>query len=203
MNQNILLTDSFKNPIINKDGLLSFYPDFLPHDKADYFFNLFLNELEWSEEHIQMFGKTVQVPRLVCWYGNREAIYHYSGVEHMPHPWTKSLNELKARIETFTQHAFNSVLGNFYRNGNDSMGWHSDDEKELGLNPFIASISLGSTRMFKVQHKSSKEQIKLLLPNGSLLTMSGSFQHHWRHCIPKTSAPVTPRINLTFRTIKS
>ena len=150
-----------------------------------------------------MFGRTVRVPRLVCWYGNRNAIYRYSGVEHIPHPWTKSLSELKTRIETFTQRTFNSVLGNLYRNGYDSMGWHSDDEKELGPNPFIASISLGSTRLFKVRHKSSKEQIKLLLPHGSLLTMSGPFQHHWQHSIPKTSAPIAPRINLTFRDIKS
>lgn len=202
MNQTRLLTDSFKNPIINKDGLLNFYPEFLTHEEADYYFDLFLNDLAWSEEHIQMFGKTVRVPRLVCWYGNSEAIYRYSGVEHIPHPWTKSLNELNTRIETFTQHTFNSVLGNLYRNGNDSMGWHSDDEKELGPNPFIASLSLGLERTFKVQHKASKEQIKLLLPHGSLLTMSGPFQHHWRHCVPKIRTAAGPRINLTFRDIK-
>ncbi|WP_455196776.1 alpha-ketoglutarate-dependent dioxygenase AlkB family protein [Kaarinaea lacus] len=202
MTKNIFPLDTFTNPVIHNDGVLNLYPDFLPHDVADNFYELFLNALNWSEEHIQMFGKTIPVPRLICWYGNKGAIYRYSGVEHIPYPWTKSLWELKNRIEAFTQFSFNSVLGNLYRDGNDAMGWHSDDEKELGQNPFIASISLGAERVFKIRHKSTREQYKLTLPHGSLLTMSGPFQHHWQHSIPRTSTCKTPRINLTFRNIK-
>jgi len=202
MNKNSVLPSSTENPIINKQGMLSFYPDFLATNDANDFYNSLLTHLAWSEEHIQMFGKSVKVPRLVCWYGDRNSVYRYSGVEHLPQPWTETLSGLKDKIETFTQHSFNSVLGNLYRDGSDSMGWHSDDEKELGQHPFIASLSLGENRIFKVRHKSSKEQYKLLLPHGSLLIMSGSFQQYWQHCIPKTSTPVASRINLTFRTIK-
>ena len=202
MTKTIFPLDTFINPVFNSDGVLDIYPDFLPHDVADNFYELFLNELNWSEEQIQMFGKTIPVPRLICWYGNKEAVYRYSGVEHIPHPWTSSLRELKNRIEAFTQYSFNSVLGNLYRDGNDAMGWHSDDEKELGQNPFIASISLGAERVFKIRHKSTREQYKLILPHGSLLTMSGPFQHHWQHSIPRTSTYKAPRINLTFRNIK-
>ena len=202
MTKNIFPLDTVINPVIQNDGVLNLYPDFLPNDVADNFYELLLNELNWSEEHIQMFGKTIPVPRLICWYGNKEAIYRYSGVEHIPYPWTKSLLELKNHIEAFTQYSFNSVLGNLYRDGNDAMGWHSDDEKELGQNPFIASISLGALRVFKIRHKSTREQYKLTLPHGSLLTMSGLFQHHWQHSIPRTSTCKMPRINLTFRNIK-
>jgi len=203
MNKNNLFPSLTENPIINKQGILSFYPDFLPTNVTDDFYNSLLSNLAWSEEHIQMFGKTMKVPRLVCWYGDRHSVYRYSGVEHLPLPWTNTLIELKDKIETFTQHRFNSVLCNLYRDGNDSMGWHSDDEKELGQHPFIASLSLGDSRIFKVRHKSSKEQCKLVLPHGSLLIMSGAFQKYWQHCIPKTNTSLASRINLTFRTIKS
>ena len=156
------------NPVIDHDGALFLYPDFLTRDSADHFYKHCLNDLQWAEEFIPMFGKTVQVPRLVCWYGDKEANYRYSGVEHIPHQWIEILSDLKYRIEAFTQQTFNSVLGNLYRDGNDAMGWHSDNEKELGYNPFIASLSLGITRTFKVRHKSTKEQIKLSLSHGSL-----------------------------------
>ncbi|HEY5601976.1 MAG TPA: alpha-ketoglutarate-dependent dioxygenase AlkB [Gammaproteobacteria bacterium] len=190
------------NPMVSHDGTLSLYPDFLAQDNADLLFAYLLQELAWSEEYIRMFGKSVLAPRLVCWYGDKDAVYRYSGIEHTPLPWTKTLEKLKVDVETATQHRFNSVLGNLYRNEHDSMGWHSDNEKELGDAPFIASISLGAARIFKARHKTAKEQIKLILPHGSLLTMSGPFQHYWRHSVPKSSQPQTARINLTFRYIQ-
>jgi len=185
--------------IVDHDGQLCFYQDFLTTEEAKYLFNVLLNNLDWAEESINMFGKSILVPRLVCWYGDKTAIYRYSGVKHTPLPWTKSLSELKGKIEIVTQQTFNSVLGNLYRNENDSMGWHSDNEKELGNMPFIASLSLGEERIFKIKHKTTKNQLQLTLPSGSLVTMSGSFQHNWQHCIPKSTTPKKPRINLTFR----
>ncbi|WP_455201705.1 alpha-ketoglutarate-dependent dioxygenase AlkB family protein [Kaarinaea lacus] len=185
--------------IITHDGKLCFYPDFFATEEASYWFDILLDDLDWTEETIKMFGKPILVPRLVCWYGDKSAIYQYSGIKHIPLPWTKSLTDIKHKIEAVSQHPFNSVLGNLYRSENDSMGWHSDNEKELGSEPFIASLSLGEERIFKIKHRTGKEQHKLTLPSGSLLTMSGSFQHHWQHCVPKSRSPKQPRINLTFR----
>ena len=176
-----------------------FYEDFLTKEQAGNLFNDLLNNLGWTEESINMFGKTILVPRLVCWYGDKTATYRYSGITHNPLPWTRSLRDIKSKVETATKQTFNSVLGNLYRNENDSMGWHSDNEKELGDEPFIASLSLGEERIFKIKHKTSREQIKLALPSGSLVTMAGAFQKNWQHCVPKNTASKKPRINLTFR----
>ena len=189
--------------LITHDGALCFYQDFLTNNEANDLFNDLLNNLAWAEESINMFGKTILVPRLVCWYGDKTAVYRYSGITHAPLPWTNSLRKIKSKIEDITQQTFNSVLGNLYRNENDSMGWHSDNEKELGDEPFIASLSLGEERIFKIKHKITKEPLKIVPPSGSLVTMSGLFQHNWQHCIPKSSIPKKPRINLTFRYIYS
>lgn len=186
-----------------QDDRLVLYPDFLNANTADQLFTLLLNQLAWSEETINMFGKSILVPRLVCWYGDQNAIYNYSGVRHDPLPWIQPLLDIKNKLETFTSHSFNSVLGNLYRNEKDSMGWHSDNEKELGDEPFIASLSLGEARIFKARHKTSKKSIKLTLTHGSLLTMSGNFQQCWQHCVPKCSTQKGERINLTFRNILS
>ena len=185
--------------IVKHDGELCFYQNFLNPEEAKKLLNVSLNNLDWAEESINMFGKNILVPRLVCWYGDKTAIYRYSGIKHIPLPWIEPLIELKTKLEAATQQTFNSVLGNLYRDKNDSMGWHSDNEKEMGTDPFIASLSLGEERIFKIKHKTTKEQHTILLTSGSLLTMSGQFQHNWQHCIPKCSAPKKPRINLTFR----
>jgi len=198
MESRILESHTIKS-VTNHDGELCFYQNFLTTVEANNLLNVFLNDLDWAEESINMFGKSILVPRLVCWYGHKKAIYRYSGVKHTPLPWTKSLSELKGKVEAVTQQTFNSVLGNLYRNESDSMGWHSDNEKELGNEPFIASLSLGEERIFKIKHKSTKQQLNISLPSGSLVTMSGSFQHYWQHSIPKSTAPKKPRINLTFR----
>ncbi|MGD8885457.1 MAG: alpha-ketoglutarate-dependent dioxygenase AlkB [Gammaproteobacteria bacterium] len=186
--------------LINRNGRLDLISGLIPHDEANRLFAVLQSKLAWSEEHIKVYGKFHKVPRLVCWYGDNNVNYRYSGVDHQALPWPPALQALRQRVQQVTGEKFNSVLGNLYRNGQDSMGWHADNEKELGDSPFIASISLGEERIFKVRHKDG-ETIKLALPHGSLLTMSGAFQQYWQHCIPKTSRPRAARINLTFRNI--
>ena len=187
--------------LIQNDGELLFDAHFISPEEALRLYSRLLDDLQWQEEEILIYGKPVLVPRLVCWHGDPEAVYSYSGVLHAPLPWTPTLTDLKLRVEALTREQFNSVLANLYRDGNDSMGWHADKEKELGKNPFIASISLGQERLFKVQHNKTKQVVDINLPNGSLLLMGGSFQHHWRHCVPKTKQLKHGRINLTFRKV--
>jgi len=180
---------------------LYYVPEFLDTREANHLFSALLTELSWSNETIQIFGKSISVPRLVCWYGDRDAYYRYSAVDHIPLAWTTPLRTLKKKLQLFTGSKFNSVLGNLYRNGQDSMGWHADDEKELGNQPTIASVSLGYSRMFKIRRKDRSKSCNITLENGSLLIMTGNFQQMWQHSVPKTRAPVEARINLTFRYI--
>ena len=189
------------NNLVSQDGELVYLADFLTQPKALDCFARLQAELDWQQEVATIVGRRVPVPRLVCWHGDDGAIYRYSGLTHYPQAWTQTLLELKQAIETASGQPFNSVLGNLYRNGQDSMGWHADQEKVLGINPFIASLSLGAARRFKIRHNKTGETLDLLLGNGSLLLMGGALQHHWRHCIPKSREDVSPRINLTFRNI--
>jgi alkylated DNA repair dioxygenase AlkB len=169
--------------------------------ESDQLFTKLLNKLHWQEEDIFIFGKWVKVPRLMSWYGNPDAYYEYSGVNHQPLPWTPELQSVREKIEQHCQCPFNSVLANLYRNRSDSMGCHSDDEKELGINPTIASLSLGDDRMFRLHHKKTKQSLNINLQHGDLLIMGGTCQRHWLHSVPKTKSLKTPRINLTFRKI--
>lgn len=175
--------------------------EFYNQPESDQLFAALLNGLEWQEEDVFMFSKWVKVPRLMCWYGDADAYYHYSGVNHQPMPWIPTLQEIREKVEQHCQCAFNSVLANLYRDGKDSMGCHADDERELGLNPTIASLSLGDGRLFKMHHKKRKQTLSIDLQNGDLLVMGGTCQRHWLHSVPKTKLPKTPRINLTFRKI--
>lgn len=186
-----------------RDGELYFVECFIPRAEADSFHALLRRDLAWQEEEITIVGRRVKVPRLMCWYGDPGAIYRYSGVDHIPLPWVEILLMLKGRVEGFCRRNFNSVLGNLYRDGQDSMGWHADKEKELGPNPFIASLSFGAERLFKLRHNKTGETLDIRLTHGSLLLMGGSLQHGWRHSVPKTREPKTERINLTFRTLFS
>jgi alkylated DNA repair dioxygenase AlkB len=170
--------------------------------ESDLLFSQLQAELAWQEEAIFIYGRWVKVPRLMCWYGDPEACYRYSGVNHQPMPWTPTLLAIREKIERQCQYTFNSVLANLYRDGNDSMGCHADDEKELGLNPVITSLSLGDERLFKLHHKKTKDKLDIVLGHGDLLVMAGTLQHHWMHSVPKTKKPKMPRINLTFRKIK-
>ena len=187
--------------LVRRDGELYYLSEFIPAPEAQDLFERLLNELAWQEEEVTIAGRRLRVPRLICWYGDEGAVYRYSGVVHDPLPWPKRLRRLKERIESACGHVFNSVLGNLYRDGRDSLGWHADQERELGENPFIASLSLGAERLFKIRHNRTGERVDLPLAGGSLLLMGGSLQHHWRHCVPKSRAAKSARINLTFRTI--
>jgi alkylated DNA repair dioxygenase AlkB len=159
--------------------------------------------LAWRQESIVLFGKRMLQPRLLAWYGDRGAVYRYSGVRHEPLPWTPALAELRRRIEAMTGAPFNSVLANFYRDHRDSMGLHADDEAELGARPVIASLSLGEQRVFRFKHRHRKDvkPVRLPLSDGSLLVMAGDTQANWKHEIPKQARPCGPRINLTFRQV--
>ncbi|MBT8436286.1 MAG: alpha-ketoglutarate-dependent dioxygenase AlkB [Gammaproteobacteria bacterium] len=161
-----------------------------------------IESTEWRHEKITVYGKSYLQPRLSAWHGDLS--YSYSGIRLEPQPWTATLSHLKARVEALSGHEFNSVLLNYYRDQNDSMGMHSDDERELGRQPAIASLSLGEDRTFLLKHKTRKDlkTTRLALPAGSLLLMQGDTQQYWRHGINKERHPCGPRINLTFRAIK-
>lgn len=161
-------------------------------------------EVVWEQQRILMFGRSVAMPRLTCWIGDADAIYTYSRTTFQPRPWTPTLQDLRSRIGLRAGQAFNSVLANRYRNGSDSMGWHSDDEPELGDEPVIASLSLGAARRFCLRHRREPEcRVDLLLEPGSLLLMRGATQRNYRHALPKTRVEVGERINLTFRQVSA
>tara|TARA_B110000305_G_C19195740_1_gene518739 strand:+ start:233 stop:844 length:612 start_codon:yes stop_codon:yes gene_type:complete len=185
------------------DANITYYSSFFSPKESSEYFQILLNEIEWQEDDIKVFGKTYKQPRLTALYGMNNASYRYSGITMFPKPFNFILKEIKTKIEEITEIKFTTVLLNFYRDGSDSNGWHSDDEKELGENPVIVSISLGAERTFRLRHKKDKTQKKnLILQHGSLLIMKGETQHHWQHCIPKSKKDIKPRINLTFRVIK-
>jgi alkylated DNA repair dioxygenase AlkB len=189
--------------LVPLDGELYLIQQFYRLSEADRLFSALESGLAWQEETIFIYGKWIKVPRLMCWYGDTDAYYHYSGVTHQPLPWTSELQAIRQKIELQCQCVFNSVLANLYRHGQDSMGCHADDEKELGLNPVIASLSLGEQRLFKLHHKTDKVQLDIVLNRGDLLVMAGVLQHHWLHSVPKTKKLKAPRINLTFRKINN
>lgn len=187
-------------PVIGKDVVL--YPGFLENPQADTYLHTLLGEIRWQKETITMYGNAIEVPRLVAWYGDTGSDYRYSNINHSPESWTPVLRELKEKVERLLNADFNSVLLNLYRDGNDSVAWHSDDESELGKNPVIASLSLGAERDFQLRKKSNPSDKRVVrLPHGSLLLMSGPSQRDWVHQLPKRRNVNQPRINLTFRKI--
>lgn len=165
-------------------------------------FHSLQNTIPWQQHMIRVYGRELSAPRLSAWYGDPGAIYSYSGLRLQPLDWNPPLLEIKTIVEQHAEILFNSVLLNLYRDGRDSVGWHSDAEPELGSNPVIASVSLGAIRRFVFQHKKTGQQYSLDPPPGSLLLMSGPTQHFWRHQLPKTRRAVGPRINLSFRVIR-
>ncbi len=181
------------------DGELYLLRGFYPPQQADSLFQRLSQELDWRQEEISVYGRQVKVPRLMCWYGDPGMNYRYSGVDHAPEPWTATLLQIKADVEGALGAHFNSVMANLYRDGRDSMGCHADDEKELGLNPVIASLSFGERRLIRFRHKKKRLKLELELAHGDLLLMGGELQHHWRHELPKTKLAKKSRINLTFR----
>ena len=163
------------------DGEILFMRNFLSPTKAKHYFDCLQNNINWKQEEVRFYGKTFPVPRKTAWYGYEGFNYSYSGITCFPEIWTKELLEIKSQIEQFIpEEDFTSVLLNLYSNGNDKMGWHADNEKELGINPTIASVSLGETRRFDIKNKNNSElQYKFELTSGSLLIMRGALQHHW------------------------
>lgn len=181
-------------------GVLLFYPHFLPTAEADALFAVLRERTAWAQE-IGAFGRPF--PRLTAYHADDGVSYRYSGVEHAAVPWPDYLVPVRRRVEAAAGTTFNSLLLNYYRDGRDSIGYHADDEAELGVDPVIPSLSLGATRRFLLRHNRTKERLEFDLSHGSLLVMAGTVQHHYRHAVPKTTRPVGERINLTFRTILS
>jgi alkylated DNA repair dioxygenase AlkB len=184
------------------NGEVQYLPQFFAPQQSDAFLQNLITTIAWKQEPIKIFGKPVLQPRLTAWYGNPGKSYSYSGITMQPLTWTDDLLQIKQRIETFAGIAFNSALLNYYRNGHDSMGWHRDNEKELGPNPTIASVSFGAARSFQLRNHADKSIIRTLqLTHGSLLLMRGQTQHYWQHRVPKTNTPTAARVNITFRVI--
>ena len=187
------------------DADVSILYDLDTHATYESIFNTLDRESKWQQRRMWMYGRWVEQPRLTAWHGDPDAVYKYSGIKEIPMPWSDMLRELRRRIEDCTDARFNSVLLNKYRDQNDSMGFHSDDEKELGPLPIIASVSFGVTRTFVFKHKTRKDlkPVSIPLPEGSVLLMKGWTQRYWKHAIHRESRPLGPRINLTFRRILS
>ena len=178
--------------------------DFMPAGEADTLLRTLTDTVPWEQRSITLFGQRHPQPRLTAWYGDAGSAYTYSGLRWEPLPWLPVLATLRARLEAACDAHFNSVLLNLYRDGQDSMGYHADDEPELGPAPTIASLSLGATRRFRLRPRAGlgAPPLGLDLTNGSLLLMRGQTQQHWQHAIPKTARPAGPRINLTFRRVE-
>lgn len=196
------LFDSEPQHLNLPDSNISYYPSFMDNLLADDYFARFKKNIIWEQDDIKVFGKVYAQPRLTALYANNNKPYSYSNITMTPHAFTKELQTIKEKIEAIAQCCFTTCLLNLYRDGKDSNGWHADNEKELGRNPIIASVSLGAPRYFHLKHNTIPDQKhKLLLEHGSLLLMQGETQHFWKHQIPKTAKPIGERINLTFRII--
>ena len=178
-------------------GTILYDETFYAREIANALFEQLRTETPWTQER----GRLGPFPRLTAWYADTGLTYTYSGVTHQAIPWTPRLLDVRRQVEAVAETPFNSVLLNYYRDGQDSMGYHTDAESELGVNPVIASISLGGVRQFVMKHSATGAKLKYELAHGSLLVMGGTCQHHWVHGVPKTKTVVAGRINLTFRKI--
>ena len=187
--------------VLPYDGVADYYGKVLTQQSADTYYDRLLKTVTWQHDKLVMFGKPIITQRKVAWYGDRDYAYTYSNATKQALTWTDELAQLKATVEARAGCSFNSCLLNLYHSGDEGMGWHSDDERSLGNDITIASLSLGAERKFSFKHKQDKRTVSLLLEHGSLLVMREATQQHWRHALPKTKKVRQPRINLTFRTI--
>ncbi len=179
-----------------------YYPSFFNPTIADTLFNTLLKETPWQQDQITVYGKTHPQPRLTALYADNDTTYTYANITMQPNPFTKALLQIKHEIERITTTAFTSCLLNLYRDGQDSNGWHSDNEKELGVDPIIISVNLGQERIFHFKHKKNTAwRQKIRLEHGSILITKGTTQENWLHQLPKVKKSIGPRINLTFRII--
>ena len=187
--------------LLPHDGEAIYYPgDLLPLSNPSWL-DILTDSIAWSNDTVKMFGKTLTLNRKSAWYGDSGAAYSYSGIRREPLQWTEELLMIKKSCEEVSNATFNSVLCNYYHDGKDGMGWHCDDERELGKEPIIVSVSFGAERIFAFKHRNSKERINIRLEHGSMLIMRGQTQHSWQHALPKSTIVHEPRINLTFRNI--
>lgn len=192
------------NPAANLlpcDGTVNYFGPILNPADTRCFCETLLREIPWKNDEAVIFGKRIITARKVAWYGDSDYSYTYSGTTKQALVWTNELAALKTIVEELTTSRFNSCLLNLYHDGNEGMAWHSDDEKSLGKDSTIASVSLGAEREFRLKHKRTDQKISVLLESGSLLVMKDTTQTHWLHSIPKSKKIKTPRINLTFRTM--
>jgi len=188
--------------ILNTDGTVNYYGKILlSSEEANRYFDLLMQNTQWEKDEVIIFGKRITTKRKVAWYGDSEYLYTYSNTTKRALAWTKELSELKQIVEEYAEIKFNSCLLNLYHNGNEGMGWHSDDEESLGKNNTIASLSFGAERKFSFKHKQTKQIVSLVLEDGSLLIMKDATQSNWLHSLPKSKNITQSRINLTFRTI--
>jgi alkylated DNA repair dioxygenase AlkB len=188
----------FGGEILSGDGSAILYPEFLESTLADEILEEIITTNNWEQQTLLMFGKMVEEPRLSTWHSDGQS-YAYSGKPRQAQPWTGTLRMLREQCEQHTDHTFNGVLVNYYRNGDDHLGWHSDDELVNGPEPVIASISLGAERRFDMRHRETGVLATTMLSHGSLLVMSGLSQRCWEHRVPKMSNLIGPRVNFTFR----
>ena len=174
---------------------------FLDEAESRAIFSELRSTVDWKQDHTSLYGRRIALPRLTAWYGDPGSSYKYSGIVNEPLPWNAPLQRLQVALQQRTGVSYNSVLLNLYRDGSDGVGWHSDDERELGSTPTIASLSLGEVRRFRLRHRRTRESINLELANGSLLVMRGHSQRDWEHCVPKSKKVLGERINTTFRLV--
>lgn len=196
-----LFNQKSETNILPFDGEVIYHGKILNNEKATYYFEQLLQQIQWENDKAIIFGKLIITKRKVAWYGDRPFEYTYSKTTKSALPWTKELLELKEIIEHKTGETFNSCLLNLYHNGDEGMAWHSDGEKDLKKNGAIASLSFGAERKFSFKHKTTKQTVSILLEKGSLVLMKGTTQTNWLHCLPPSKKVKSPRINLTFRTI--
>ena len=196
-----LFRRSFEQPenLLPKDGIVKYYGAILSWESADEYFKRLLKSIDWNHDEVRIAGKRLTTKRKVAWHGDHPFEYSYSGTSKTAQAWTTELLELKSLVEEKSGETFNSCLLNLYHDGSEGMSWHSDAEKALKKNGAIGSLSLGAERKFSFKHKTTKETTSMILEHGSFLTMQGTTQTFWQHCLPPTKKVNAPRINLTFR----
>ena len=192
--------DTITNPL-PFDGIVNYHGRIFNQREAQYYLDKLLQTIEWKNDEAIIFGKHIITKRKAAWYGDAGFTYTYSGITKQALLWTKELKELRSVVEKISEAKFNSCLLNLYHNGDEGMAWHSDDERSLGENSIITSLSFGAERKFSLKHKRTNQTVSVILENGSLLVMKGSTQTHWLHSLPKTKTVNKLRVNLTFRTI--
>ena len=197
----ILFNEDRESNLLPKDGTVNYYGKVLPSREANQYFDLLMQNILWKNDEVIIFGKHIVTKRKTAWYGDSDYLYTYSNIIKQALPWIKELCELKQMAEELAGTTFNSCLLNLYHNGDEGMGWHSDDEESLGKNNTIASLSFGAERRFLFKHKQTKHTVSLVLEHGSLLIMKDVTQANWLHSLAKSNNITQPRINLTFRTI--